>query len=180
MKRIIAIDNVPYRLQIAREKFNAETINFDGQDVSKVAQQLAPEGFDVCIDCAGFRYAKTFVHKMERALHLETDQSTVLNEMIYQCKKTGNISIVADYYAYTNHFNIGGFMEKSLHMAGGQAFVQAYWEELMGYIEQGKGDPTFLITHRMPLEKAAEAYRIFDGKLDNCIKILLTPSSVVK
>ena len=172
---MIAIDNVPFRLKMARDQFNADTIDFSNEDVIKTMQRLVPGGPDVCIDCAGFRYAKTLAHKVERALHLETDQPTVLNEMIFLCKKGGRISIVADYYGYTNQFNIGAFMEKSLSMAGGQAFVQAYWQELLGYIEQGKVDPTFVITHRWPLERAAEAYKMFDEKTDECVKVILLP-----
>jgi len=177
VKRIIAIDNVPFRLQMAKDKFGADIINFSQDDVVKTCQKWVPSGFDVCIDAAGFRYTKSLVEKLERALHLESDQATVLNEMIFLCKKGGIISLVADYYAYTNHFNIGALMEKSLTMTGGQSPVQAYWQELLQYIEQGKVDPTFVITHRWPLEKASEAYKMFDEKSDNCVKVILKPSS---
>jgi threonine dehydrogenase-like Zn-dependent dehydrogenase len=71
--RIIGIDCVPERLLIAKERLGIEIINFKQQDVVKTLQVLFPEGLDVCIECAGFDYAKTITHKIERYVGLETD-----------------------------------------------------------------------------------------------------------
>jgi len=70
-------------------------------------------------------------------------------------------------------------MKKSLTIRGGQVCVQKYWKELLGYIESGEIDPTFLISHHFPFEKAVEAYQLFDSKEDNALKIILKPSTGV-
>jgi threonine dehydrogenase-like Zn-dependent dehydrogenase len=177
-KRIIAIDSVPYRLNVASYRFGAETINFEEKDVYQTMRELVPGGPDVCIDAVGFRFPKTLLHKIERTLHLETDAPQVLTEAIMCCRKAGNLVIIGDYFAYANHFPIGALMEKSLVTRGGQVYVQKYWKELLGYIESGKVDPTFFVTHHMSLDDAPRAYKIFDQKEENALKIILKPSSV--
>jgi len=173
--RVIAIDGYDYRLEVAKQQ-GAETINFTEKDVVKTIHEICPNGPDVCIDCVGFRFPKSLLHKFQRALRLETDTPEVLHECIISCRKGGHISVIGDYYAFSNQFPIGAFMEKSLTMSGGQVFVQKYWKYILGLIEKGEFDPTFIITHVMPLEDAAKAYRMFDEKEDNAIKILLKPN----
>jgi len=176
-KRVIAIDAVQYRLQMAKEKLGSDIINFAECDVVQTLKSMVPGGPDVCIDAVGFRFPKSLLHKFQRALRLESDAPQVLDEAILSVRKAGTVAIVGDYYAYANQFHIGAFMEKGLTMRGGQAPVQRYWKELLGYIESGKVDPTFIITHRLLLEQAAEAYKIFDNKEDGAVKILLKVSS---
>jgi len=175
-KRILMIDAVPERLMMAKQKLGAEIIDFTKTDVIKEIQTLVPGGPDVAIDAVGFRFPKTLLHKFQRAFKLETDVPTVLTEAITTVRKAGTVSIVGDYIAYSNQFPIGAMMEKGLTMRGGQVFVQKYWKELLGYIEQGKVDPTFVITHVMPLEHAAQAYKLFDAKENGMIKVILKTS----
>lgn len=176
---IIAIDDVPYRLAYAKERLGASIINFKEADVTKTIAKLCPGGPDVCIDCAGFRFPTSMLHKVERALHLETDALDIIDQMVTVCRKAGKIGLIGDYFGYGNHFPIGGFMEKGLTMRGGQVFVHKYWKQLLSYIEEGKFDPTFLISHTMPLERGGEAYRIFGHQQDNSVKILLKPNMAV-
>lgn len=75
------------------------------------------------------------------------------------------------YVGFANHFNIGAFMEKCLTMRGGQTPCQKYWRQLLDMVDAGKLDPTIVITHRLPLTEAAQAYHIFNDKLDDCIKV---------
>jgi len=176
--KIIAIDNLPNRLKLAQDRFGAEIINFSEQDVVPTVQKLCgPLGPDVCIDAVGFRYPKSLPHKAMRGVRLESDTPEILTECIKCCRKGGNLSMIGDYYALSNGFPIGALMEKFITSRGSQVFVQKYWKQLMEYFVQGKVDPSFVITHTMPLEKAEEAYAIFDRKEDNSIKIILKPSS---
>jgi len=172
-KRIIAIDGVDYRLQMAKQKLGAEIIDITKQDVIKTIQESVPNGPDVCIDAVGFRFPKGLFQKIQRTIKLETDTSDILSEAIYCVRKGGTVSVVGDYLAYANQFPIGAFMEKGLTMAGGQVHVQKYWKQLLEYIQTGKFDPTFVITHTMPLEKADIAYRMFDQKEDGMVKVVL-------
>jgi len=174
--RVIVIDNVPVRLDLATKKLGAETINFDKCDVVETLKQMCPHGPDVCIETAGFRFPKSTSQKVQRTTGIETDSSDILREMIISCRKAGNIAIIGDYFKDTNQFPIGAMMEKGLTVKGSQVYVQKYWKQLLGYIERGLVDPSFIITHTMPLEKIDEAYKMFNKKLDNCIKVLIKPS----
>lgn len=164
--RVIAVDCVPERLEMAR-RIGAETINFKDSDPVKTIQDMCG-GLDRAVDCAGFRYAKTMLHKVERAIGLETDSSEVLNEMIRTVKKFGTISLIADYAAYTNHFLIGGVMEKGIRLIGaGQAPVQKYWKEILTkYLQPGKLDDVLriVVTHRFQIEDFPLLYKRFDEK----------------
>ncbi|KAF9205158.1 hypothetical protein BGZ59_000660 [Podila verticillata] len=183
--RIIAIDNVPERLQLAHSRWGAEVINFDKDtDVSAKINMIVPGGLDRAIDCAGFRYAKSLIHKVERAVGLETDTSETINEMVRSTKKFGTIALIADYAAYANHFLIGGIMEKGIRLIGcGQAPIQRHWAKCLEHIESGKFDPTVILTHRFLLEETVEVYRRFDLKQAGIIKVFLqtkfsSPSTV--
>jgi threonine dehydrogenase-like Zn-dependent dehydrogenase len=57
----------------------------------------------------------------------------------------------------------------------GQTHVQRYLPELLGHIEAGRLSPEAIVTHRMSLEDAAEGYKIFDKKEEECRKVILTP-----
>jgi threonine dehydrogenase-like Zn-dependent dehydrogenase len=173
---IYGIDAVPNRLDKAAQ-LGVRTIDFSKEDTITALKRMCPGGPDISIDAVGFRFPKSLLHRMERLMKLESDAPDILTECITSTRKHGVISVVGDYYYKTNAFPIGAFMEKALTMRSGQAFVQKYWKELLRYIEEGKVDPTFVITHRMPLEKADEAYRMFDRKEDGAIKIILMTGS---
>lgn len=132
-------------------------------------------GVDCGIDACGFRYNKSWVHTIEKSLKMETDNCEVLNEIVTCVQKGGRIGIVGDYVGFCNHFNIGAFMEKGMSMAGGQTPVQKYWLKLLEKIESGELTPNMVVTHRFPLEKAPEAYKIFNSKEDGCVKVVLKP-----
>ena len=177
-QRIIAIDNVPHRLAVAREKLNVEAINFDEDPpVDTIRELTHGRGTDVCIDAVGFRYAKSLLHKVERAIKLETDAIDSISEILKSVKKGGNIAIMGDYIGYANHFPIGALMEKGVTVRSGQVHVQRYWKTVLEKMRSGEYDPSFTITHRLPLEQAAEAYRIFDRKEDGVIKVVLDASA---
>jgi threonine dehydrogenase-like Zn-dependent dehydrogenase len=171
--RIIAIDCLPYRMQLAKDKLGAEIIDFSKTDVVSALHTLLPLGADVCIEAVGFRYAKSLTHAAQRTAQLETDTPEILTEVIKCTRNGGHIAVVGDYYNLANAFPIGALMEKGLTFRGSQVYVQKYWQQLMEYFVQGRVDPSFVITHEMPLEKTDEAYRIFDQKQDGAIKILL-------
>ena len=66
-------------------------------------------------------------------------------------------------------------MNKGLTLKTGQTHVHKYLPLLFDKIESGEIDPSFIITHKMPLDKAAEGYQMFKEKQDGCIKIVLKP-----
>ena len=66
-------------------------------------------------------------------------------------------------------------MNRSLTSRTGQTHVQRYMKKLLARIEKGEIDPSFIISHRMKLDDAPAAYRMFRDKIDDCIKVVLTP-----
>jgi len=174
--KIVMIDHIDYRLRFAQEKLGVDVIDFSTTKVRDEMKRLIPHGPDVAIDCVGFRFPKTLLHKLQKTLYLETDVPEVLEECITCVRKGGSVSIIGDYFLKANNFPIGAAMEKGLMSRGAQVFVHKYWKQLLGYIQQGLVDPSFVITHVMPLERAAEGYRMFDQHEDDVIKILLKPS----
>jgi threonine dehydrogenase-like Zn-dependent dehydrogenase len=165
-RRVIVIDRVKERLALARDKIGCDVINFEEQtDVVKAIYEMEPDGVDCCIDAAAFRYTKTLLHGIERAVGLETDSSEIPNEALRAVRKFGTISLVADYAAYTNQFLIGALMEKGITMRGtGQAPVQKYWKDLLKKVESGEFDPTIILSHRFKIDEFRELYEAFDKK----------------
>jgi len=177
-KRIIGIDRVPERLKKARD-FGIEVIDIDNQDVLKTLHTMVPRGLDCSIECAGFDYAKSFKHKVEMAVGLETDSADILTEMIHTTRKFGQISIIGVYAGYTNHFPIGALMEKDLNVNGGQAPVQRYWKKILKNLEAGEIDPTEVVTHKAKLSDGPELYKNFYEKKDGVIKTFLRPDNYI-
>lgn len=172
--RIIAIDGDSYRLEFARNKIGAEVIDFSKDDVLKTLRELCPNGPDVCIDSAGFRFPKSLTERFTRALSVtQRDSSEILRECIFAVRKGGTVSIVGDYFTEASHFPIGAFFDKGLNMRAGQTHVQRYWHHLLDCIKGGEFDPSFIISHIMLLDRAADAYRLFDKHDHACIKVLL-------
>jgi len=175
-ERIIAIDNVPERLEAARRHAGAETIDYREHDVvERILELTDGRGADACIECAGFRYTKSLHHRVERALKLETDGIDAVTECIRAARKNGTVVLIGDFIGYTNHFPVGAMMEKGLTVRGGQVNTQAYWPELLPRLESGEMDPSWVITHHFPLEEGPEAMRLFDRKEGGVIGVVLNP-----
>jgi len=106
---------------------------------------------------------------------LETDVPETINEMIVSVRKMGRCGIIAAYAGFANGVNVGALMEKGVRLIGnGQAPVHLYWQEILDeYILTGKFDPTFMITHRVPLEDMPKLYQAFDKRVDGVEKVFV-------
>jgi threonine dehydrogenase-like Zn-dependent dehydrogenase len=178
-ERVIAIDHVPERLQMA-EQGGAETINWREQNVYETLMEMTGgRGPDSCIDDVGMEAhapLPLFAYdRIKQAMMLESDRPHVLREAIMCCKNGGTISVIGVYAGFIDKFPMGSVMNRSLTIKTGQAHVQRYMRPLLELIESGAIDPSFVITHRFPLEEAPHGYDIFARKMDNCIKVVLKP-----
>jgi len=175
-KRVIGIDQVSSRLMKARS-LNFETVDFSKRaDLPKhLIEDVCPEGVDVCLDCTTFHEPKTMLHKVEKALMLETDVCETPNEMIVTVRKGGRVGVIAAYAGFTNHFNIGALMEKGVRFIGnGQAPVHLYWQEILtDYLMTGKFDCRDIVTHRVPLDDFAPLYDAFQKRLPGVEKVFV-------
>ena len=91
------------------------------------------------------------------------------------CRKAGTISVPGVYVGFPDKLPMGAFMNKGLTMKTGQTHTQRYMAPLLERVQKGEIDPSFVITHRMPLEQAPTGYETFREKRDGCIKVVLKP-----
>jgi threonine dehydrogenase-like Zn-dependent dehydrogenase len=70
---------------------------------------------------------------------------------------------------------MGAFMNKGLTMRAGQTHMMRYMKPLLDRIQSGELDPSFVITHRVPLDEAPNMYKTFRDHQDGCIKVVLKP-----
>jgi threonine dehydrogenase-like Zn-dependent dehydrogenase len=179
--RVIGIDRVPERLAMARTSSRAETINFDDEEVYDRLQEMTKgRGPDRCIDAVGAEAHGTgamdaVLDKAKAAVMLATDRAHALRQALYCCRKGGTVSVPGAYVGMIDKFPFGGAMNKGLTIKMGQTHVQRYGQPLLEKIEAGEIDPSFVITHRLPLEEAPDAYKKFRDKEDGCIKVVLKP-----
>ena len=177
--RVIAIDNVLERLEMA-EAGGAKVIDYDkvdGQDPR--IMETGGRGPDACMDAVGLEaFAPGPIHyydRMKQAVMLESDRPYVLRQAIMACRAGGNLSMPGVYGGLDDKIPLGAMMNKGLTLKTGQTHVPRYFGRLLERIQEGDIDPSFVVTHRMPLDQAPEGYRIFNEKEDRCIKVVLQP-----
>lgn len=180
-KRVIAIDNVPERIALAQQDGRTEIINFDEVDVYERLQELTDKrGPDACIDAVGCEALAGgtldgTIDSIKTSTFLATDRVHVLRQIIWSCRKGGTLSIPGVYVGFADKIPIGALMNKGLTVKTGQTHVKKYLPKLFESIENGEIDPSFVITHKMPLQDAPAAYEMFKKHDDGCIKVVLQP-----
>lgn len=179
-ERVIAIDRFEYRLRMAREKAGAETLNYEEVDVLEALQEMTGgRGPDACIEAVGLEAHSTGLEylydRAKQAVMLESDRPIALREAIQACRNGGTVSVSGVFGGFIDKFPMGSFMNRSLTMKTGQTHVQRYLRPLMERIQKGEIDPRFIITHRMKLNDAPQAYEVFKNKQDECMKVVLRP-----
>lgn len=179
-ERVIAIDHYDRRLQMARDHCGAEAVNYEEVDLFwYLKDTTGGRGPDVCIDAVGLEahghsvdalldYAKT-------SLYLATDRARVLRQAIVACRKGGTVSVPGVYGGLLDKVPFGAAFNKGLTLKMGQTHVHRYLKPLLDRVEKGEIDTTFLITHRVPLSQAPDAYATFRYQPDECVKVVMTP-----
>ena len=177
-EKIIMIDRLPYRLRIAMEHSGVIPINFDEVDLGEALIDLtAGRGPDACIDAVGMESVGhgpiAAMDRVAAATRIMPDRATPLREVIQSVRNGGNISIIGDYMALVNEVPMGSLMNRGITVRTGQTHVQRYIPKLLELITSGQLDPSFIITHRPRLDQAAEAYKMFNDKQDECLKVVM-------
>ena len=178
-ERVIAIDRIPYRLERARA-LGADTIDFENDDVVETLKTAtAGRGPDRAIDCVGME-AHSFApdnaaDKVKQVLKLSFDRAHVIRQAIYAVGKGGVVSVPGVYAGFIDKFPMGMVVNKGLTIRSGQTHVHRYVPKLMEMIQDGRIDPSKVISHVLPLESAPEAYKMFVDKVDDCEKVVLKP-----
>ncbi|HEV7700186.1 MAG TPA: zinc-dependent alcohol dehydrogenase [Pyrinomonadaceae bacterium] len=180
-ERIIAIDTVPERLAMAVEQSQAETIDFEKEDVyERLMEMTNGRGPDRCIDSVGCEAhgggtLDGTVDSIKTSVFLATDRPHVLRQAIWSCRKGGTVSVPGVYIGFGDKIPLGALMNKGITIRTGQTHVKRYLPKLMDHIQKGDIDPSFVITHKMKLEDAPKGYEMFKNHDEGCIKIVLNP-----
>ncbi|MFF0778186.1 hypothetical protein [Streptomyces sp. NPDC003720] len=157
------------------------TINFEDTDVrSALLEHTGGQGPDKCIDAVGLEatHGASHIHLYDRAkqaVRSETDRPHALRQAILSCRSGGVVSVIGVYGGLIDKFPAGARMNRSLTLRTGQCHVHKYMKPLLSLIEQGRIDPTRVITHRLPLTEAPAGYDLFKNKKDHCGKVVLKP-----
>jgi threonine dehydrogenase-like Zn-dependent dehydrogenase len=182
-KRVIAIDDVPERLAMAARQ-GAEPLDRTGINVIQTLKEMTDgHGPDKVIDAVGIEAhgpTKTLelIDRVQTALKLETERPIALREAIMAVKGGGTVSVPGVYGGMSNSIPMGALMNKGLTIRTGQTHVKKYADDLLRRIDQGDFDPTFVVTHRVPLGRGPEMYQKFRDKQDGVIKVVLKPGAL--
>ncbi|HET8657157.1 MAG TPA: zinc-dependent alcohol dehydrogenase [Longimicrobiaceae bacterium] len=183
-ERVIAIDRFPARLALAERHSGAETLNYEEVGglpdiVETLTEMTGGLGPDACIDAVGMEAhgvgLEWWYDRAKQAVRAETGRPIALRQAIMACRKGGTVSMPGVYGGADDKIPLGSLMNKALTVRTGQTHVQRYLRPLLERIERGEIDPTFIITHELPLEDGPRAYRMFRDKQDDCVKVVLRP-----
>jgi S-(hydroxymethyl)glutathione dehydrogenase/alcohol dehydrogenase len=174
--KVIAIDLEPYRLEMARQVANSETINLAETDaVQAIRSMTEGRGADVCVDAVGMEADRTPLDKLANVAHLQVGTIRAFKMALSAVRRGGVLSVVGVYGMPYDKFPLGQIFDKGISLYFGQAPVQKYVDELIDLVTTRKIVLNDIITHRLPLERAPHAYEIFKNKKDGCVKVVMTP-----
>jgi threonine dehydrogenase-like Zn-dependent dehydrogenase len=174
--KIFMVDHHPYRLEFARAQYGVIPINFDEVDAAEfIVENTSFRGVDAVIDAVGFEAKGSTLETVMTNLKMEGSSGNALRQCIAAIRRGGIVSVPGVYAGFIHGFLFGDAFEKGIGFKTGQTHVQKFMPELLEFIAAGKLSPDVIISHRLSLEDAAEGYRMFDKKEDNCRKVVLTP-----
>jgi threonine dehydrogenase-like Zn-dependent dehydrogenase len=183
--KVIAIDRFRERLKMARAG-GADIINYEEVDdlVEELKWMTGGRGPDACIDAVGLEAHGTGLAAAydysKQTMKLSFDRPMVLRQAIQACRKGGTVSIPGVYGGFLDKVPFGASFGKGLIFKMGQTHMHKYLEPLLKHVQSGAIDPSFVITHRLSLDEAPQAYRTFRDKQEQCIKVVLDPWREVK
>jgi len=176
--RIFMVDHHAYRLAYAQRTYVVIPINFDEDDDPAdtiIRQTPGMRGVDGVVDAVGFEAKGSTTETVLATLKLEGSSGKALRQCIAAVRRGGVVSVPGVYSGFIHGFLFGDAFDKGLTFKMGQTHVQRFLPELLEHIEMGHLEPEAIVTHRMSLEQAAEGYKIFDKKQEDCRKVILTP-----
>lgn len=107
------------------------------------------------------------------AINIQPDRTHALRQAIHACRKAGIVSVPGVYIGIIDKFNFGQAFNKGLKFRMGQTNTQSYMKPLLKRILDDEIDPSFLISHRIKIEDANDAYKMFRDKDHSCTKIVM-------
>jgi alcohol dehydrogenase len=175
-KRVIGLDSLPYRLEMARQSADSEVINInDGDPIEKIREMTEGRGADVCVDAVGMEADRSILDRAAAVVHVEKGTINALKMCFSAVRRGGVVTVVGVYGTPFDNFPLGQIFDKGISVRMGQAPVHKYIDHLIQLVETGKVKLDDIITHKVPLAEAASMYDIFSKRTDNCVKVVLKP-----
>ncbi|SHH23138.1 zinc-dependent alcohol dehydrogenase [Massilia sp. CF038] len=176
IETIFMVDHHQFRLDFAKRAYDVIPINFDDGDAAEfILDNTHHRGVDGVVDAVGFEAKGSALETVMTDLKLEGSSGKALRQCIAAVRRGGMISVPGVYAGFIHGFLFGDVFEKGIGIKAGQTHVQKYMPELLEAIGEGKLRPQEIISHRLKLDQAAEGYKMFDKKEDECRKVILTP-----
>lgn len=198
--RVIAIDRVESRLEMARQQ-GAETIDFDREDpVEAVMQLTGGIGVDRVIDAVGVDAVRASSGPAAKSAEQQKQQfdeevgeiapgrdpasgewrpgsgpSQVLQWAVQVVAKAGTVAVIGVYPPNDRFFPIGNAMNRNLVVKMGNCNHRSITPKLVELVRNGSFDPLSVLTQREPITNAIDAYKAFDTREPGWIKVKLEP-----
>jgi len=179
--RVINVDTLQYRLDMAKKAANSETILWegDGKNVIEFIRSITDNrGADLCVEAVGFEPDRNVLDRAKAVVNMEKGSPKVLEACMSAVRRSGIVSVLGVYPTTYDNFPVGQFFDKGITLKGGQAPAHKHIDQLLEYVREGKVKLDDIITHRLPLSKIADGYSMFKKKEDNCVKVVLDPWAV--
>ena len=174
--RVIAVDELPYRMEKAKRINNVEIVDFSQHDnTGAFIHDLTQGGARVVIDCVGMDGKKSPMEAAQQKLKLQGGTLSAIDIAKDAVSKFGTIQLTGVYGLTYNMFPLGNIFERNVTMKMGQAPVVHLMPRIFEMINSGEIDPREIISHVMPMEQASDAYQIFNAHTDECTKVVLKP-----
>ena len=174
--RVIAVDELPYRMEKAKRINNVEIVDFSQHDnTGAFIHDLTQGGARVVIDCVGMDGKKSPMEAAQQKLKLQGGTLSAIDIAKDAVSKFGTIQLTGVYGLTYNMFPLGNIFERNVTMKMGQAPVVHLMPRIFEMINSGEIDPREIISHVMPMEQASDAYQIFNDHTDECTKVVLKP-----
>jgi threonine dehydrogenase-like Zn-dependent dehydrogenase len=189
--RIFGVDTVPERLEMA-SRHGIEPIDGDRHDdvPAAIREMTDGRGPDSVIDAVGMEaHGSPGAEMMQKATgmlpdavaakaveHFATDRLAALTECFDTVRRGGTVSISGVYGGQLDPLPMMQLFDKGVQIRMGQAHVRRWTDEILPLLMDG--DPLGtddLTTHQLPLDRAPEAYSMFQKKEDGAIKVVLKP-----
>ena len=177
VERIFMVDHHDHRLGFAKATWDVEPVNFARVDdpAQYIIEQTQFRGVDASVDAVGFEAKGSRLETVMTALKVEGSSGSALRQAMAATRRGGIVSVPGVYAGFIHGFLFGDAFEKGLSLRTGQTHVQQHMPELLERIGRGELKPEQIISHQLPLEEAAQGYELFDGKLEDCRKVVLSP-----
>lgn len=178
VKQIFMVDHHAYRLAYAQSTYGVIPINFDKIDdpaEAIIEQTEGYRGVDAAIDAVGFEAKGSTTETLLTQLKLEGSSGKALRQCIAAVRRGGTVSVPGVYAGFIHGFLFGDAFDKGLTFKMGQTHVHSLLPDLLERIQSGALNPEIIISHRLNLSDAAEGYRLFDKKDEDCRKVILRP-----